>query len=185
MRSLALLSLLLSPTLAFADGPPEAYLQGLWRAKKDTATAGAVVAGIGITATGAGIALQGQPDIPTELLVVSGALGTASGVTVMSIAGLSARYDPLNQTNAPTGAYLALALVGASGVGLATLAVTENPETHDALLYGSAGVAASAIIPAMFQLSSNAAAWNDRKASVSWAPIASPSHAGGAVSIRF
>jgi hypothetical protein len=185
MRSVALLSLLLSPTLALAEGPPEAYLEGLWRAKKDTATAGAVVAGLGIAVAGAGFALDGQPDMPAELLLVSGALGTAGGVTVMSIAGLSARYDPLNQANAPTGAYLALALVGASGVGLATLAVTQNAETHDALLYGSAGVAASAVIPAVLQLASNGATWNSRATSVTWAPIASPSHAGGAVNIRF
>ena len=85
MRSVALLSLLLSPTLALAEGPPEAYLEGLWRAKKDTATAGAVVAGLGIAVAGAGFALDGQPDMPAELLLVSGALGTAGGVTVMSI----------------------------------------------------------------------------------------------------
>jgi len=180
-----ILAVILSPTMALADGPPEAYQQGLWKAKKDTATAGAVVAGIGIAASGAGVALDGEESLPTELMMVSGALATASGATVMSIAALSARYDPLNRATSPTGAYLALTLVGASGVGLATLAVTQNETTHDALLYGSAGVAASAVIPAILQLSANGSTWNGRSPAITWAPIATPNHVGGLVAARF
>jgi len=177
-------ALLLSPTLALANAP-EAYQQDLWRIKKDTATAGAIVAGIGIAASGTGIALDGNDSLPTEMLMVSGALATASGATVVSIAALSARYDPLDRSTSPTGAYLALTLVGASAVGLTTLAVTNNPETHDALLYGSAGVAASAMIPAIAQLAANGSSWNNRATHITWAPMATPNHVGGFASVRF
>ena len=185
MRTITLSTLLAFPALALADGPSHVYQQGLWRNKTEIATIGAVVAAVGVASSGAGVALSDREDMPAELLIVSGALGSASGVTVMSIAALSARDTPLNRVNSPVGSYLALTLVGVSGIGLASLAVSENQATHDALLYGSAGVATTALIPAIAQLIGNGATWRDRPSNTAWAPIATRDRIGAVAMVTF
>ena len=54
-----------------------------------------------------------------------------------------------------------------------------------ALLYGSAGVAATAIIPAGLQLSSNAARFRTKHADLAWVPMVGPDRVGGMVVARF
>ncbi len=185
MKTIILSTLLALPTVALADGPPEEYQQGLWRSKTEVATIGAVVAAVGVASSGAGIALYDRSDMPAELLIVSGALGSAGGATVMSIAALSARDAPLNRSNSAVGSYLALSLVGVSGIGMASLTLSDDPVTHDALLYGSAGVAATAILPAIAQLAGNKSAWNNRNPKTAWAPIATPDRLGAVAMVTF
>ena len=145
---------------------------------------GGVVAGIGVAAAAAGAGTSGTNGVPSDLLLVSGSLTTSAGVTVMSLAGLSARKDPLERSTSGVGAYLGLGLAGASGFATLSLLFTSDPATADTLRYGGAGVAAVAVVPAAAQLITNGRAWQSRTR-VSTVPVLGPEYAGGRATILF
>ncbi len=187
MRLFLLTLLALVPTAALAvDANPQEYIQDRWRHSRDTATLGAVVGVLGVGTAGAGFALRDEEGVPAGFMIGTGALAAASGATVMSVVGLNQRYEFLDRRNSPVGAYLSLGLVGLSGIGIMG-AVVSAPESdvHQSLLYGSAAIGATAIVPAALQLAGNGSRFNAKKTSVSWVPVVTKDHVGAVAALRF
>ena len=184
-KTIALVLLTLVPTAAMADGPPERYVQDRWRHTRDTATLGAVVGGLGVATAAAGIALSDEPSVPSGLMIGTGGLAAASGATVMGVVGLQQRYEFLDRTNSPVGGYLSLGMVGLSGIGLLGAAATPaDSDVHQTLLYGSAAIGATSLIPAALQLAGNSNRFHS-KSQVTWMPIVTKDRVGAVAAVRF
>lgn len=186
MMRLSLCLALFLPSIAQAtEGAPERYVQDRWRHSRDVSTLGGVVGGLGVATAAAGIALSEDPSVPSGLMIGTGAVAAAGGATVMSVVGLQQRYEFLDRENSAVGAYLSLGLVGLSGIGmLGAVATSPDDPVHQNLLYGSAAIAGTAIVPAALQLAGNSSRFHaDHE--VSWAPVVAGDRIGAVAVVRF
>lgn len=169
-----------------APEPPERYVQDRWRHTRDTATLGVVVGGLGVATAATGIALRDEDSVPSGFMIGTGALAAASGATVMGVVGLQQRYEFLDRANSPVGGYLGLGMVGLAGIGMiGAIATPADSEVHETLLYGSAAIGGTALIPAALQLASNSSRFHSSRPRVAWGPQITRDRVGAVAVVRW